>query len=113
MDCDVGGFHLVVRTHVSSGGYGSRRGGGIASLLKLNATGDIEFSSRARAGIVDDVEASLALEARVELVKQFADFGGEVVAVRVSVDDGDWLFRKLDCLYGVFHEKIVEQLRNG
>jgi len=76
MDCLVRGFHLIVKTHVGCGGYSSRGCGSVATLLKLNSTRDIELARGAGAGIVDDVQASLGFEASIELVKQFADFGG-------------------------------------
>ena len=107
VNCVVRGFHLIVRTHVNCGGNCARGSGRIATLLQLNAARDIEFSGYAGAGVIDDVQASLAFEARVELVKRFADFGGEVGAVRASSDDGDRLFRHLHCLYGVWHESIL------
>ncbi len=89
MNCQVRGLHLIVGSRVGGGGHRARGSGGIASLFKLNAAGDIEFASVSSAEIIDDVQAALAFEARVELVKQFADFGGQVGAVRVSADDGD------------------------
>jgi aromatic ring hydroxylase len=56
-----------------------------AALLKLNAASDLKLPSDIRTRIEDYVQASLAFETRVELVKQFPDLGGEIRHGRASL----------------------------
>ncbi len=97
----VSGLHLIVRTRIHRGRHGAGGSHSIAALLELNTTCDLKFARDARIMVEHHVQAPLAFEARVELVKQFADPGGKIRHGRATAHDGDRLFRNLLYLDGV------------
>ena len=58
----VGGFHLLVRTHINCRRYSAPGSRSIAALLKLNAASDLKLPSDIRTRIGDYVQASLTFE---------------------------------------------------
>jgi hypothetical protein len=112
MNRRVGGFHLIVRTHIDCGRHSARRSRGIAALLNLNTACDLKVAGHA-ASIEHYVQPALGLEARVKLVKQLADSGGEIRHRRASVHDGDRLFRELLDFDGELHGSILAESNCG
>jgi hypothetical protein len=58
----VGGFHLLVRTHINCRRYSAPGSRSNAALLKLSAASDRKLPSDIRTRIEDYVQASLAFE---------------------------------------------------
>ena len=104
MNRRVSRFHLIVRTPIGGGRDSARRSHSIAALHELNAACDLELASDANIMVKHHIQTSFALEARVELIKQFADPDGEIRHSRAAAHDGDRLFGNLPYFDRVWHD---------
>lgn len=108
----VGGFHLLVRAHIDCGRHSAPGSRSIAALLKLHTACDLKLAGDVTR-VEHYVQASLAVETRVELIKQFADSGGQIRHGRASAHDGDRLFRNLLDFDRVSHRSILAESTCG
>jgi hypothetical protein len=108
----VGRFHLIVRAHIDYRRHSAPGSRSIAALLKLHTACDLKLAGDVTR-VEHYVQATLAFEIRVELVKQFANSGGEIRHGRAPAHDGDRLFRNLLDFDRVSHPSILAESTSG
>ena len=91
----VSGLHAIVSAHIDRGRYRAPESDRVTATLNLNTARDHKFTRDVGMVVKHYIQASLAFETRVELVKQFSDSRLGIRSRRTTAHHGDRLFRNV------------------